>query len=168
MISSYDRPRSHNGLFYQRNLQSQCTIYLPVQLTPRYFGRQIQRKYPLVLWHMELPLHLCFPVAHSFTSAKQEVLLFGLPFFYIVVFAHERNTEKQSSLINSMIADRIDSNLSPDWVLTAVLNIVITVLLDCARHIYLSNGTTITLCRARSSMLLLFYFFFLLAAKNSR
>ena len=86
MISSYDRPRSHNGLFYQRNLQSQCTIYLPVQLTPRYFGRQIQRKYPLVLWHMELPLHLCFPVAHSFTSAKQEVLLFGLPFFLYSCF----------------------------------------------------------------------------------
>ena len=66
---------------------------------------------------MELPLHLCFPVAHSFTSAKQEVLLFSLPFFSdinIVVFAHERNTEKQSSLINSMIADGIDSNLSPD------------------------------------------------------
>ena len=103
MISSYDRPRSHSGLFYQRNLQSQCTIYLPVQLTPRYFGRQIHRKYPLVLWHMELPLHLCFPVAHSFTSAKQEVLLFGLPFFYIVVFAHERNTEKQSSLSKYLV-----------------------------------------------------------------
>ena len=88
-----------------------------MQLTPRYFGRQIHRKYPLVLWHMELPLHLRFPVAHSFTSAKQEVLLFSLPFFSdinIVVFAHERNTEKQSSLINSMIADGIDSNLSPD------------------------------------------------------
>ena len=116
MISSYDRPRSHSGLFYQRNLQSQCTTYLPVQLTPKYFGRQIHRKYPLVLWNRELPLHFCFPVAHSFTSVKQEVLLFSLPFFSninIVVFAHKRNTEKQSSLINSMITDGTDSNLSP-------------------------------------------------------
>ena len=58
--------------------------YLPVHLTPfqKYPGSlQIHRKDPLVLWHMELPLQLCFPVAHSFTSAKQEVLLFSLPFF---------------------------------------------------------------------------------------
>ena len=82
MISSYDRPWSHMGLFYQRNLQSQCTVYLPVQLTPfqKYPGLQIHRKDPLVLLHMEPPLQLCFPIAHSFTSAKQEVLLFSLPF----------------------------------------------------------------------------------------
>ena len=52
--------------------------YLPVQLTPfqKYPGSlQIHRKDPLVLWHMELPLQLCFPVAHSFTSAKQEARL---------------------------------------------------------------------------------------------
>ena len=49
--------------------------YLPVQLTPfqKYPGSlQIHKKDPLVLWHMELPLQLCFPVAHSFTSEKQE------------------------------------------------------------------------------------------------
>ena len=40
MISLFDRPRSHSGLFYQRNLQSQCTLYLPDILTPcRYIGR---------------------------------------------------------------------------------------------------------------------------------
>ena len=81
MISSYDIPRSHSGLFYQRNLQSQCTVYLTKQLTPKYFGGQIHRKDRLVLSHMELSLQLCFPIAHSVTSAKQEVLLFSLPFF---------------------------------------------------------------------------------------
>ena len=78
MISSYDRPRSHSGLFCQRNIQSQCTVYLPVHLTPfqKYPGSlQIHKKDPLVLWHMELPLQLCFPVAHSFTSEKQEAWL---------------------------------------------------------------------------------------------
>ena len=55
--------------------------YLPEQLKPKYFGRQIHRKDPLVLWHVDPPIQLCFPIAHSFTSAKQEVLLFSLPFF---------------------------------------------------------------------------------------
>ena len=59
--------------------------YLPVQLTPfqKYPGSlQIHEKDPLVLWHMELPfIQLCFAVAHSFTSAKQGVLLFSLAFF---------------------------------------------------------------------------------------
>ena len=52
--------------------------YLPVQLTPfqKYPGSlHIHKKDPLVLWHMKLPLQLCFPVAHSFTSAKQEARL---------------------------------------------------------------------------------------------
>ena len=50
-----------------------------MQLTPKYFGGQIHRKDPLVLWHTKLPLQLCFPVTHSFTSAKQRcMLLFNL------------------------------------------------------------------------------------------
>ena len=51
-----------------------------------------------MLWHMKLPLQLCFPVAHSFTSAKQEARLLDAI---------------QFSLINPMITDEIDSNLSP-------------------------------------------------------
>ena len=68
-----------------------------------------------MLWHMELPLQLCFPIAHSFTSAKQEVLLFSLPFFPTSRFRPQkaRTTEKQFSLITSIITDGIDSNLNP-------------------------------------------------------
>ena len=86
MISSHDRPRSHSGLLLseETTVQSQCTVYLPVQLTPfqKYPGSlQIHRKDPWVLWHTRLPLQLCFSVAHSLTSTKQEVLLFSLSFF---------------------------------------------------------------------------------------
>ena len=82
IISPFDRPRSHSGVFYHRNLQSQCTVYLPVQLTPKYSDLlQIHRKDPLVLWHVEPLSQLCLFVAHSLTSAKQEVLLFSLSFF---------------------------------------------------------------------------------------
>ena len=76
MISSYDKPRSHSGLFIRRIWMYRR--YLPLQLTPfqKYPGSlQIHKKDPLVLWHMKLPLQLCFPVAHSFTSAKQEARL---------------------------------------------------------------------------------------------
>ena len=76
----------HTAAFFIReiyNLNVQkiftCAIIRPFQKYPG--SLQIHRKDPLVLWHMELPLQLCFPVAHSFTSAKQEVLLFSLPFF---------------------------------------------------------------------------------------
>ena len=84
MISPFDRPQLHSGYFYQRNLQSQCTLYLPLQLTPKYSGPlQIHRKDPLVLWHLELLSQLCFSVAHSLMSEKQEMLLFSLFFFSI-------------------------------------------------------------------------------------
>ena len=61
MISLFYRPRSHSGLFYQRNLQSQGTLYLPMQLTPKYSGPvQIHRKDPSMLLHMELLSQLFF------------------------------------------------------------------------------------------------------------
>ena len=84
MFSPFDRPWSHSGLFLSEEtiVQSQCTVCLPVQLTPFQNGSlQIHRKDPWVLWHMLLPLQLCFSVAHSLTSTKQEVLLFSLSFF---------------------------------------------------------------------------------------
>ena len=84
MISPFNRTQLHCGHFYQRNLQFQCTVYLPVQLTPKYSGPlQIHRKDPLVLRHLELLSQLCFSFAHSLSSEKQEVLLFSLNFFYI-------------------------------------------------------------------------------------
>ena len=101
MISPFDRPQLHSGHFYQRNLQSQCTLYLPVQLTPfqKYPGSlQIHRKDPLVLWHLELLSQLCFSVAHSLTSEKQEVLLFSLSFFLYIVFSTTKGLLRNSFL----------------------------------------------------------------------
>ena len=99
MISPFDRPQLHSGHFYQRNLRSQCTVYLPVQLTPKYSGPlQIHRKDPLVLWHLELLSQLCFSVAHSLTSEKQEVLLFSLSFFLYIVFSTTKGLFRNSFL----------------------------------------------------------------------
>ena len=101
MISPFDRPQLHSGHFYQRNLQSQWTLYLPVQLTPfqKYPGSlQIHRKDPLVLWHLELLSQLCFSVAHSLTSEKQEVLLFSLSFFLYIVFSTTKGLLRNSFL----------------------------------------------------------------------
>ena len=121
MISPFDRPQLHSGHFYQRNLQSQCTLYLPVQLTPfqKYPGSlQIHRKDPLVLWHLELLSQLCFSVAHSLTSEKQEMLLFSLSFFLYIVCDHKRTTEKQFSLRLRWL----QTELILIWVLLPLLN----------------------------------------------
>ena len=104
MISPFDRPQLHSDNFYQRNLQSQCTVYLPVQLTPfqKYPGSlQIHRKDPLVLWHLELLSQLWFSVAHSLMSEKQEVLLFSLSFFYYIVFTTTKGLLRNSFLYDS-------------------------------------------------------------------
>ena len=102
MISPFDRPQLHSGHFYRTNLQSQCTLYLPVQLTPKYSGPlQIHRKDPLVLWHWELLSQLSFSVAHSLTSEKQEVLLFSLSFFLYIVFSTTKGLLKNSFLYDS-------------------------------------------------------------------
>ena len=77
IISLFDRPRSHSGLFYQRNLQSQCTLYLPDILTPcRYIGR-ILPCYGIC----SCCRNRVFSVLHSSTSTKQEARQFSLPFF---------------------------------------------------------------------------------------
>ena len=113
MISSYDRFRSHSGLFYQRNLQSQCTVYLPEQLTPKYSGRQIHRKYPLVLWHVQPPL-VVFSYCTLVYVCKTGAATIQFAFFSKQSsLPRKRILRKQSSLINSMITDGIDSNLSP-------------------------------------------------------
>ena len=79
MLSPFDRSDHTAAFFIRGYLQFQCTLYLPVQLTPKYPGGQKHRKDPLVLQHRELLLQLCFPVTHSFTSAKQRcMLLFSL------------------------------------------------------------------------------------------
>ena len=119
MISPFDRPQLHRGDFYQRNLLFQCTLYLPVQLTPKYSGLlQIHRKDPLVLWHLELLSQLCFSVAHSLTSEKQEMLLFSLSFFLYIVCDHKRTTEKQFSLRLRWL----QTELILIWVLLPLLN----------------------------------------------
>ena len=119
MISPFDRPQLHRGDFYQRNLLFQCTLYLPVQLTPKYSGLlQIHRKDPLVLWHLELLSQLCFSVAHSLTSEKQEMLLFSLSFFLYIVFDHKRTTEKQFSRWLRWL----QTQLILIWVLLPLLN----------------------------------------------
>ena len=119
MISPFDRPQLHGGDFYQRNLLFQCTLYLPVQLTPKYSGLlQIHRKDPLVLWHLELLSQLCFSVAHSLTSEKQEMLLFSLSFFLYIVCDHKRTTEKQFSLRLRWL----QTELILIWVLLPLLN----------------------------------------------
>ena len=86
----------HTAAFF---LSEESTIsmyrrYLPVQLTPfqKYPGSlHIHKKDPLVLWHMKLPLQLCFPVAHSFTSAKQEAELLDTIQFHIAFFLNSRS-----------------------------------------------------------------------------
>ena len=121
MISPFDRPQLHSGHFYHRprNLLFQCTLYLPVQLTPKYSGLlQIHRKDPLVLWHLELLSQLCFSVAHSLTSEKQEMLLFSLSFFLYIVFDHKRTTEKQFSRWLRWL----QTQLILIWVLLPLLN----------------------------------------------
>ena len=129
MISPFDRPQLHSGHFYRRNLQSQCTLYLPVQLTPfqKYPGSlQIHRKDPLVLWHLELLSQLCFSVAHSLMSEKQEVLLFSLSFFSIYsVYDHKRTTEKQFSLRLRWL----QTELILIWVLLPLLNAVLIMII---------------------------------------
>ena len=116
MISPFDRPQLHSGHFYHRprNLLFQCTLYLPVQLTPKYSGLlQIHRKDPLVLWHLELLSQLCFSVAHSLTSEKQEMLLFSLSFFSIYSVRPQKDYWETVFSMTPMITDGIDSNLSP-------------------------------------------------------
>ena len=103
MISPFEL-QLHSGHFCQRNLQAQCTLYLPVQLTPfqGYPGSlQIHRKDPLVLWHLELLSQLCISVAHSLMSEKQEVLLFSLSFFYYIVFTTTKGLLRNSFLYDS-------------------------------------------------------------------
>ena len=78
MISSWQTPITQRPFLSEESTISMYRRYLPVQLTPfqKYPGSlQIHRKDPSVLWHMKLRLQLCFPVAHSFTSAKQEARL---------------------------------------------------------------------------------------------
>ena len=102
MISPFDRPQLQNGHFYQRNLQSQCTLYLPVQLTPKYSGPlQIHTKDPLVLRHLELLSQLCFFVKHSLTTEKQEVPLFSLSFFLCIVFSTTKGLLRNRFLYDS-------------------------------------------------------------------
>ena len=81
---------------------------------------------------------------------------------FSIVVAHQRTTGKQFSLINPMITDEIDSNLSP-------ISSPITTTKCCSNYDYNSvmgqcpgpvsviytYGTIITPCRVSSSMLLL-------------
>ena len=49
MLSPFDRSDHTAAFFIRGYLQFQCTLYLPVQLTPKYPGGQKHRKDPLVL-----------------------------------------------------------------------------------------------------------------------